>query len=230
MPARQTRTTDGECIPGPTDIVRDTAVVRDTDTAPDNGKRGTGTIWRYSPEVPSVFLQSWGPLLVVLHSLSAIVLCGASVHQALLAVLLVQQRPVRSRSLRLYGWTTLLAYLSTLTAGALLYPRYRVVIRALFLDRHAPWAANLFDFKENLATIGLPLAIGALLIAQPLSTIDLSMLKTNGDVLHRTSTEAASESSLRVVIWMYVVMTVGTALVCLTNVVAGLLCTAVRGA
>ena len=230
MPARQTHATDGEGIPRPIDIVRDTDVVRDTDTTQNNGKRGALTNWRYSPEVPSVFLQSWGSLLVVVHSLSAIVLCGASVHQALLAVLLVQQRPVRSRSLRLYGWTTLLAYLSTLTAGALLYPRYRVVIRALFLDRHAPWAANLFDFKENLATIGLPLAIGALLIAQPLSTIGLSTPTTSDEVLNSRSNAAASQSSLRVVIWTYGVMTVGTALVCLTNVVAGLLCTAVRGA
>ncbi len=230
MPARQTHTTDGERIPGPIDIVRDTDVVRATDTTQDNGKRGALTNWRYSPEVPSVFLQSWGSLLVVLHSLSAIVLCGASVHQALLAVQLVRQRPVRSGLLRIYGWTTLVAYLSTVTAGALLYPRYRVVIRALFLDRHAPWAANLFDFKENLATIGLPLAIGALLIAQPLSTIRVSTSKTNGDALNGMSNEAASQPSLRVVIWMYGVMTVGTALVCLTNVVAGLLCTAVRGA
>ncbi len=230
MPARQTHATDGECIPRPIDIVRDTDVVRDTDTTQNNGKRGALTNWRYSPEVPSVFLQSWGSLLVVVHSLSAIVLCGASVHQALLAVQLVRQRPVRSGLLRIYGWTTLLAYLSTVMAGALLYPRYRVVIRALFLDRHAPWAANLFDFKENLATIGLPLAIGALLIAQPLSTIGLSTPTTSDEVLNSRSNAAASQSSLRVVIWTYGVMTVGTALVCLTNVVAGLLCTAVRGA
>jgi hypothetical protein len=31
-------------------------------------------------------------------------------------------------------------------------------VRALFLDRHHPMIANLFDIKENLATIALPLA------------------------------------------------------------------------
>ena len=87
--------------------------------------------------MPSVFLQPWGPLLVVIHALSSIVLCGASVHQALLAVQLVRRQPVRPSLLRTYALTTLGAYLSVMISGALLYPRYRVVIRALFLDRQS---------------------------------------------------------------------------------------------
>jgi hypothetical protein len=173
--------------------------------------------------VPSVFLQPWGPLLVVIHALSSIVLCGASVHQALLAVQLVRRQPVRPSLLRTYALTTLGAYLSVMISGALLYPRYRVVIRALFLDRQAPWAANLFDFKENLATLGLPLAIGALLMARPLSAAPPSMV--------RTATNQEPElAATRVVVAMYCFSTVGTALICLSNVIAGLLCTAVRGA
>ncbi len=37
-------------------------------------------------------------------------------------------------------------------------------MRALFLDRHHPMVSNVFDVKENLATIALPLAfaLGAL--------------------------------------------------------------------
>lgn len=173
--------------------------------------------------MPSVFLQPWGPLLVVIHALSSIVLCGASVHQALLAVQLVRRQPVRPSLLRTYALTTLGAYLSVMISGALLYPRYRVVIRALFLDRQAPWAANLFDFKENLATLGLPLAIGALLMALPLSAAPPSMV--------RTATNQEPElAATRVVVAMYCFLTVGTALICLSNVIAGLLCTAVRGA
>ncbi len=173
--------------------------------------------------MPSVFLQPWGPLLVVIHALSSIVLCGASVHQALLAVQLVRRQPVRPSLLRTYALTTLGAYLSVMISGALLYPRYRVVIRALFLDRQAPWAANLFDFKENLATLGLPLAIGALLMARPLSAAPPSMA--------RTATNQEPElAATRVVVAMYCFLTVGTALICLSNVIAGLLCTAVRGA
>ena len=160
---------------------------------------------------------------MVIHALSSIVLCGASVHQALLAVQLVRRQPVRPSLLRTYALTTLGAYLSVMISGALLYPRYRVVIRALFLDRQAPWAANLFDFKENLATLGLPLAIGALLMARPLSAAPPSMA--------RTATNQEPElAATRVVVAMYCFSTVGTALICLSNVIAGLLCTAVRGA
>ena len=178
--------------------------------------------------MPSVFLQPWGPLLVVIHALSSIVLCGASVHQALLAVQLVRRQPVRPSLLRTYALTTLGAYLSVMISGALLYPRYRVVIRALFLDRQAPWAANLFDFKENLATLGLPLAIGALLMARPLSAAPPSIARTATN--QEVDAARAELAATRVVVAMYCFLTVGTALICLSNVIAGLLCTAVRGA
>ena len=57
---------------------------------------------RYSEQVPPVFLQSWGPLLVVIHALSAVVLCGASVHQAVLATLLLRG-PQTAAELRLHA-------------------------------------------------------------------------------------------------------------------------------
>ena len=171
-------------------------------------------VWRYSARVPPVFLQSWGPLLVVTHSLSSIVLCGASVHQVVLAMLAWKGRSPRRQLLRVYSVTTLLSYLVTVFVGALLYPRYRVFIRALFLDRHAAWAANLFDLKENLATLGFPLAVGALLLAWSLSRADLS-------------TDARG---LRLAQLTFLVMAVGTALIVGFNVIAGLLCTSVRGA
>ncbi|HMY59592.1 MAG TPA: hypothetical protein PK472_15125 [Pseudomonadota bacterium] len=56
---------------------------------------------RYSEQVPPVFLQSWGPLLVVIHALSAVVLCGASVHQAVLATLLLLRRADGSHNVEL---------------------------------------------------------------------------------------------------------------------------------
>lgn len=188
---------------------------------------------RYSEQVPPVFLQSWGPLLVVIHALSAVVLCGASVHQAVLATLLLLRRAVRGRLLRVYSVTTLLSYLATVTGGALLYPRYRVVIRALFLDQNAPWAANLFDFKENLATLGLPLAVGALLLAMPLSQRCARISPTPGDVVTDADPAADSDAAAdlqRLASLTFLVMALGTALVAVTNLIAGLVCTAVRGA
>ncbi len=197
--------------------------------------------------MPSLFLQTWGPLLVVLHTLGAIVLSGSSVHQALLSIQLLRRKQVRFGLLRIYALTTLCAYLATTLAGALLYPRYRVLIRALFLDRHAPWAANLFDWKENVATIGLPLAVGALLLASALSratrerrSAQPSPSEPARDERARATDAQASDSdaasaiddptSDRAVLALYAVMAIGTALVTVGNVVAGIVVTSVRGA
>ena len=197
--------------------------------------------------MPSLFLQTWGPLLVVLHTLGAIVLSGSSVHQALLSIQLLRRKQVRFGLLRIYALTTLCAYLATTLVGALLYPRYRVLIRALFLDRHAPWAANLFDWKENVATIGLPLAVGALLLASALSratrerrSAHPSPSEPARDERARATDAQASDSdaasaiddptSDRAVLALYAVMAIGTALVSVGNVVAGIVVTSVRGA
>lgn len=197
--------------------------------------------------MPSLFLQTWGPLLVVLHTLGAIVLSGSSVHQALLSIQLLRRKQVRFGLLRIYALTTLCAYLATTLAGTLLYPRYRVLIRALFLDRHAPWAANLFDWKENVATIGLPLAVGALLLASALSRATRERRsahpspsepardeRAGATDAQASDSDAASAiddpTSDRAVLALYAVMAIGTALVTVGNVVAGIVVTSVRGA
>lgn len=180
--------------------------------------------------MPSLFLQTWGPLLLVLHALGAIVLSGSSVHQALLAIQLLRRKKVRFRLLRVYALTTLFAYLATMTAGLLLYPRYRVLIRALFLDRHAPWAANLFDWKENIATIGLPLSVGALLLASALSRAASHANAADAASAADATEQTEDPTSDRAVLALYAAMAIGTALVTAGNVVAGFLVTSVRGA
>jgi hypothetical protein len=110
-----------------------------------------------------VFLQTWARALVVLHALSAFVLLGSSTHSAVLAVGTLRGRAL-PRLARLHAGVVALSYTTTLLLGALAYPTYRYYVRALFLDRYAPWASNLFDIKEGFAAIGLPLAFGALLL------------------------------------------------------------------
>ncbi len=98
--------------------------------------------------------------LVVLHAAASIVLVGASTHH-----LLVVWRHLRwgrgARSNHVHAATVGVTYVITMALGALAYPTFRYHVRALFLDRYEPWASNLFDIKENLATIGLPLALAA---------------------------------------------------------------------
>lgn len=158
--------------------------------------------------LPQVFLYAQGRPLLVLHAVAAIVLSGSSVHHAVLATLsfLRPHRAARTRLLRLYSAVALIAYVVTFAAGAIVYPRYRYFVRGLFLDRYAPWASNLFDFKENLALIGLPFAIGAFLLAR--------------DPAARAPRPTHA---------LYVLFAVGTGAIVVFNTLAGLLCTSVHG-
>ncbi|MEZ4408674.1 MAG: hypothetical protein R3A52_19710 [Polyangiales bacterium] len=60
------------------------------------------------------------------------------------------------RLLRVYPRFALAVYAINFALGAWMYPRYRVEVRAHWLDAHARWAAVLFDIKENLAALLFP--------------------------------------------------------------------------
>lgn len=110
------------------------------------------------PPEAHTFLYGARKLLLVLHLAGAIVLIGSSTHLALRMPAMVRGkgRPALERT---YGRVVTASYVVTYLLGALLYPTYRYHVRALYLDRHHPMIANLFDVKENLATIALPLAL-----------------------------------------------------------------------
>lgn len=183
--------------------------------------------------MPRVFLGSLGPLLLVLHALAAVVLGGASVHQAVLAVRVLRGRPVSARLVRLYSLVALIAYGTTVLMGSLLYPRYRYFVRGLQLDRDAPWASNLFDFKENLATLGLPLAVGTFLVAgsvvAAVRPVSAARPETPGPPGSPPGSPGPIELQ-RQVRWVYAAMALGTAAVSLFNIISGLLVTGARGA
>ncbi|HVK76969.1 MAG TPA: hypothetical protein VM734_26770 [Kofleriaceae bacterium] len=114
---------------------------------------------------PSIWLDDYATLLVVLHAAASIVLIGACTHHALIVVRYLRGRyPVRLG--RIYAATVAGAYLVTFALGLLAYPTFRYHVRALYLDRHAPWASNLFDIKENWAALGLPLVVAMLVLSR----------------------------------------------------------------
>jgi hypothetical protein len=112
-----------------------------------------------------VAFDGCGRLLVVLHAASAIVLVGSSTHQFLVALGYLRGR-FKARLGRIYAAIVATAYGATFALGAITYPSFRYYVRGLYLDRHAVWASNLFDLKENLASIGLPLALGAFVLSR----------------------------------------------------------------
>ena len=107
--------------------------------------------------------------LVMLHAALSIVLVGAATHHSVATYGYLRGRQGVGRS-RTHAAIVGLTYLFTMGAGALAYPTYRYYVRALYLDRYEPWASNLFDIKENLSTIGLPLAMGAWWLSRTLGT------------------------------------------------------------
>lgn len=154
-----------------------------------------------------VFQGALAKLWVMLHAVVAIVLVGAATHQAVVLWGALRGRP-RPRLARIYGAVIAVSYVATTLLGALAYPAFRVNVRGLYLDANAAWASNLFDIKEDLAALGLPLALGAWWLG-------------------RVATRAG-ESATRP-LPLTVVAVFGTAAIVWFGVVSGLLITLTRG-
>lgn len=122
----------------------------------------------YDSAMEQTFLQSWARVLVLLHAAAAIVLVGSTTHHLVIAVGYLRRRS-RPRLGRIYAATSATAYGVTFLLGALAYPTFRYHVRGLYLDRHAPWASNLFDLKEDLASLGLPLVLATFILSRLLN-------------------------------------------------------------
>lgn len=147
-----------------------------------------------------VFLASAARWLLVVHALGAMALLGASTHLVVVKVLGWRgrrQERLEQRYSRLIGPL----FIATYGVGLFLYPHFRVNVRARFLDAEHPWASNLFDFKEHLVSLGLPLAVGLFFLAR-------------GGPAVRPVTD-----TFAVVLWLMV----------LWSAVSGLIVTSVRG-
>ena len=107
----------------------------------------------------------WIKLGLVLHTIAAGALTGAVTHLALVLARARRGRP-SPRLQRLYPAVAAGCYLVVYVLGTLIYPRYRVAVRAEWLDEHAAWASVLFDMKENLATLLGPLVLAAVVLSR----------------------------------------------------------------
>jgi hypothetical protein len=156
--------------------------------------------------LPALFLEAAARSVVVAHALAAIVLIGSSTHNAVIAFGYVRGK-YRVRLGRIYAATIAVSWGVTFSLGLLAYPTFRYAVRVLYLDRHEPWASNLFDLKENLAALGVPLVLCMLVLSRSLDP-----------------------SSDRVLTRVYVAMAIVTCAIVWFDVVAGLLITLARGA
>lgn len=99
-------------------------------------------------------------VLLVLHAVGAVGLLGSSTHAAVLAVRQLVGLPARPKLQRLYAKVTGALYLVTFTLGLLVYPAFRVDVRAAYFDAELPLATGFFEVKEHWLGLGL-LALAA---------------------------------------------------------------------
>jgi len=112
-----------------------------------------------------IALEAWARVLVLFHAAAAIVLIGSATHHMIIAWGYLRQH-MKLRLGRIYAQTLAIAYVITFFFGALAYPTYRYYVRGLFLDRHEQWASVLFDIKEDLAALGLPLVMALVIFCR----------------------------------------------------------------
>lgn len=92
---------------------------------------------------------------------------GASTHHLLWARRALSGAG-RVRATARFAWMTLAAYAGAMALGLVLYPTYRLDVRAAYLDLALPAVARLFDCKEHLVAVGLAAALGAVPLAREL--------------------------------------------------------------
>jgi hypothetical protein len=102
--------------------------------------------------------------LLILHGLLAVGLLGAITHQAL--AVSARRVAVRTRSFfarfrateaSAYGTPVVFLYLAVMALGAVLYPRYRFLVRPLLQTLDLRSANGAFELKEHFSAIGLML-------------------------------------------------------------------------
>lgn len=107
-----------------------------------------------------LFLEAYAKAFLSFHgfiSFLAVVFMAAGVY------LLYKRKAIDWGSgLSLVRWGGI-TYIVSFILGLLIYPVFRVKVRAEYFDGSLPWATGIFEIKEHLASIGLFISIALLL-------------------------------------------------------------------
>jgi hypothetical protein len=100
--------------------------------------------------------------LLILHGLLAVALLGAVTHQAF--AVSVRRSEARTRTFfarfratdaSAYGTPVVVLFVAVAALGAVLYPRYRFLVRPLLQTLDLRSANGAFELKEHFSAIGL---------------------------------------------------------------------------
>ena len=110
-----------------------------------------------------LFLENISSILLGAHLVAAIITLIALLAAAAYLVFASEkdwQTGVRAAFWGAWG------YIATFILGLLIYPVFRVNVRAADFDKARPWATGLFEAKEHIGAIALFAAIGILVLAK----------------------------------------------------------------
>ena len=111
-----------------------------------------------------IFLESLSRVLLFLHLVAAFALAGSMTHALILVVQYCRGKFRKKVLERLYVRIAFWCYVAVFSLGGLVYPTFRVRVRAAYFDPHLPWATGLFETKEHGAALGLGLFIACYLL------------------------------------------------------------------
>ncbi|MFH1717086.1 MAG: hypothetical protein ABIF19_07025 [Planctomycetota bacterium] len=102
-----------------------------------------------------VFLERFYKVLLLAHLFATFVLVGCLTHNLLIVLKYVRGKFGRQKLELYYARVAFWSYVIVYVVGALIYPAYRVYIRADYFDPQLPWATGLFEVKEHWGAVGL---------------------------------------------------------------------------
>ncbi len=104
-----------------------------------------------------VFLERFYEVLLLAHLFATFVLVGCLTHNLLIVLKYIRGKFGRQKLELYYTRVAFWSYVIVYVLGALIYPAYRVYIRADYFDPQLPWATGLFEVKEHWGAVGLAL-------------------------------------------------------------------------
>jgi hypothetical protein len=102
-------------------------------------------------------------VLLIIHSILAVLLLGAITHQAIAAALPATKRApgffnsLRSVNGMSYTNAIVVLFLVTFVFGTIIYPTYRLSVRTVLQEYHFYKPEGMFELKEHLMALSLAL-------------------------------------------------------------------------
>src|SRR3990172_4313245 len=109
-----------------------------------------------------MFLEDYASILLGVHLVAAVIALIALLASFSYIILASEKDWQMGVRAAVYGSY---AYIITLILGLLIYPVFRIKVRAENFDKVKPWATGIFEVKEHIGSIALFAAIAIIVLA-----------------------------------------------------------------